>query len=208
MMFLGYLDDDVWKALAELSYFYRQLCAKEIKKAMMEKLEKEIPVLICKLEKIFPPGFFNPMQHLLVHLPYEAKVGGPVQYKWMYHIERALKYLRAMVGNKARVEGCIAEAFSLKEISYFSSVYFVDEHNVNAPTIRYNVDDNPPTSDLKIFQWRGTTSSSSSTPYYILKKNELLLCSTCIPIWKRWNRISLSSTSRIGGLNNNLRTSN
>lgn len=208
MMFLGYLDDDVWKALAELSYFYRQLCAKEIKKAMMEKLEKEIPVLICKLEKIFPLGFFNPMQHLLVHLPYEAKVGGPVQYKWMYHIERALKYLRAMVGNKARVEGCIAEAFSLKEISYFSSVYFVDEHNVNAPTIRYNVDDNPPTSDLKIFQWRGTTSSSSSTPYYILKKNELLLCSTCIPIWKRWNRISLSSTSRIGGLNNNLRTSN
>jgi len=166
VMFRGYLDDDVWKALAELSYFYRQLCAKEIEKAMMEKLEKEIPVLICKLEKIFPPGFFNPMQHLLIHLPYEAKVGGPVQYRWMYHIERALKYLRAMVGNKARVEGCIAEAFSLKEISYFSSVYFVDEHNVNAPTIRYNVDDNPPTSNLKMFQWRGTTSSSSSTPYY------------------------------------------
>jgi hypothetical protein len=26
------LDDDVWKAFAELSHFYRQLCAKEIKK--------------------------------------------------------------------------------------------------------------------------------------------------------------------------------
>jgi hypothetical protein len=26
----GYLDDDIWEALAELSYFYRQLCAKEI----------------------------------------------------------------------------------------------------------------------------------------------------------------------------------
>jgi hypothetical protein len=45
----------VWKTLAELSYFYRQLCAKEIKKEMMEKLEKEILVLLCKLEKIFPP---------------------------------------------------------------------------------------------------------------------------------------------------------
>jgi hypothetical protein len=65
----------------------------------MEKLEKQIPVLVCKLEKIFPPGFFNPMQHLLVHLPYEAKVGGPVQYRWMYHIERTLKKLHAMVGN-------------------------------------------------------------------------------------------------------------
>jgi hypothetical protein len=70
---------------------------------MMEKLEKEISVLICKLEKIFPPGWFNLMQHLLVHILYEAKVGGPMQYRWMYHIERALKYLRAMVDNKARV---------------------------------------------------------------------------------------------------------
>jgi hypothetical protein len=99
---------------------------------MMEKLKNEIPVLICKLEKIFPPGWFNPMQHLLVHIPYEDKVGGPVQYRWMYHIERALKYLRAMIGNKATVEGSIAELFLLKEITYFSSIYFVQEHNVNA----------------------------------------------------------------------------
>ena len=76
VMFRGYLNDDVWSTLAELSYFYRQLCAKEIMKGMMEKLEKEVPVLLCKLEKIFPPGFFNPMQHLLIHLPYEAKVSG------------------------------------------------------------------------------------------------------------------------------------
>jgi hypothetical protein len=54
---------------------------------MMEKLEMEIPVLICKLEKIFSLEWFNLMQHLLIHIPYEAKVDGPVQYRWMYHIE-------------------------------------------------------------------------------------------------------------------------
>jgi hypothetical protein len=81
MMFHGYLDDNVWTTLAELSHFYKQLCAKEIKKDIMEKLEEEIPVLLCKLEKIFPTGWFNPMQHLLVHLPYEAKIGGPQQYR-------------------------------------------------------------------------------------------------------------------------------
>jgi hypothetical protein len=91
------------------------------------------------------------MQHLLVHIPYEAKVGSPVQYRWMYHIERALKYLRVMVGNKARVEGSIAESFLLKEVTYFSSVYFAEEHNVNALTLRYNVDEEPPLSDLKKF---------------------------------------------------------
>jgi hypothetical protein len=71
-MLRGYMHKDVWKTLVELSYFYKQLCAKEIKKEMMEKLEKEIPVLLCKLEKIFPPGWFNPMQYLLIHLPYES----------------------------------------------------------------------------------------------------------------------------------------
>jgi hypothetical protein len=151
VIFHGYLNDDVWNALAELSHFYRQLCAKEIKKEMMEKLEKEILMLIYKLEKIFPPGWFNPMQHLLVHLPYESKLGDPQQYRWMYHIERALKNLRAMVHNKARVEDCIIEKFKLKENTYFTSVYFAEYHNVNAPTMRYHVDEDIPCSDLQNF---------------------------------------------------------
>ena len=42
-----------------------------------DTLEKVAPVLLCKLEKIFPPGFFLPMQHLIVHLLSEARLGGP-----------------------------------------------------------------------------------------------------------------------------------
>jgi hypothetical protein len=117
VMFRGYFDDVVWMVLVELRYFYRQLCAKEIAVEMMQKLEKEIHMILCKMEKNFPPGFFNPMQHLLTHLPYEAKVGGHVQYWWMYHIERALRYLKSLVGNRTRVEGFIAEAFILKEVA-------------------------------------------------------------------------------------------
>jgi hypothetical protein len=48
------------------------------------------------------------MQYLLVHLPWEARVGGPVQFMWMYSQKRELKKLRVAVHNKARVEGCIA----------------------------------------------------------------------------------------------------
>jgi hypothetical protein len=124
---------------------------------MMEKLEKEIPVRLCKLEKIFPPEWFNPMQYLLIHLSYEAKVGGPVQYRWMYPLERALKRLRHMVGNKAGIEGCIAEEFKYKEIAYFTSVYFIEEHIVNAPTMWYHVHEDDPHSDLSIFKLRGMT---------------------------------------------------
>jgi hypothetical protein len=122
-------------------------------------------LILCKMEKIFPPGVFNPMQHLLIHLLYEAKVGGPIQYRWMYHIERALKYLKSMVGNRARVKGSIVGAFILKEVAYFSSVYFAEEHNVNAPTVWYNVDEEPPCRDLSIFASRGTTVGSSISYY-------------------------------------------
>jgi hypothetical protein len=101
------------------------------------------------------------MQHLLIHLPYEAKIGVPQQYGWMYHIERDLKKLRAMVGNKARVEGFITEEFNVKEISYFTCVYFVEYHNVNAATMWYHVDEDIPCSDLQFFQWKGTTVGAS-----------------------------------------------
>jgi hypothetical protein len=177
VIFRSYFDDDIWMVLAELSYFYRQLCAKEIVVEMMQKLEKEIPVLLCKMKKKFPPRFFNPMQHLLIHLPYEAKVGGPIQYRWMYRIERALRYLKPMVGNRARVEGCIVKAFILKEVAYFSNVYFAEEHNVNAPVIRYNVDEEPPCSNLSIFASRGTTVGSSTGYYSTTEERKAALLS-------------------------------
>jgi hypothetical protein len=68
----------MWKIFTKLNYLYRKICAKQVSKAMMQKLEKEIMVLVCKMEKIFPAGWFNAMQHLLVHLHWEAKVGGPM----------------------------------------------------------------------------------------------------------------------------------
>jgi hypothetical protein len=60
---------------------------------MMQKLEKKIMVLVCKMKKIFPLGGFNAIQHLLVHLPWEDRVGGPAQFRWMHSQERELKNL-------------------------------------------------------------------------------------------------------------------
>jgi len=77
-MVRGYVPENVWKVLAELSFFFRQLCAKEVSVKVVEELEKAAPLLLCKLEKIFPPGFFLSMQHLILHLPSEARMGGPV----------------------------------------------------------------------------------------------------------------------------------
>jgi hypothetical protein len=48
-----------WLALAELRYFFRLLCAKELSRTVITDLERMAPVLLCKLEKIFPPDFFR-----------------------------------------------------------------------------------------------------------------------------------------------------
>jgi hypothetical protein len=40
IMFYGYFNADMWKIFAEPNYFYRQICAKQVLKAMMQKLEK------------------------------------------------------------------------------------------------------------------------------------------------------------------------
>ncbi|KAL6586327.1 hypothetical protein OROMI_001315 [Orobanche minor] len=72
--FRDFLPENVWGPLTEVSNFFRSLCASEIRASEMEVLEKSIVQTICKLEKIFPPSFFDSMEHLVIHLPYEAKV--------------------------------------------------------------------------------------------------------------------------------------
>jgi hypothetical protein len=57
----------------------------------------------------------------------------------MYSLERELEKIRVTVHNKARVEGCIAEAFACKEITNFSSKYFSRANNVNAHMTRYHI---------------------------------------------------------------------
>lgn len=82
------LPDNIWIALTELSESFRALSSSTLRVDDMRRLEASIVVTICKLEKIFPPSFFDSMEHLPVHLAYEARVGGPVQYRWMYPFER------------------------------------------------------------------------------------------------------------------------
>ena len=51
-------------------------------------MKSDIVVILCKLEMIFPPAFFDIMVHLAIHFPNEVLLGGLVQNKWMFHTER------------------------------------------------------------------------------------------------------------------------
>ena len=83
-----FLPRHVVDALTELSNIFRELRAKVLNKDDLDRLQDQIALTLCKLEQIFPLAFFDIMVHLPIHLVWEAKVGGPIQYRWMYPIER------------------------------------------------------------------------------------------------------------------------
>ena len=63
-----------------------------------------------------------------------------MQFRWMFCFERQLGKLKSTVRNKARVEGCITEAFALKEICHFSSKYF-ESKNLKSKSLLYHQPD-------------------------------------------------------------------
>ena len=82
---------------SELSLFFKMITSPKFKTSDMMKLESEIPVILCKLEKIFPPSFFDCMEHLPVHLPYETRIAEPVQYRRMYPFERYMYVIQLIL---------------------------------------------------------------------------------------------------------------
>jgi len=122
----GFLDRDIYEAIAELGRFFRELCSRTLNKDVLVQMKKEIPIILVKLEKIFPPTFFDVMIQLVVHLPDEALLQGRVQYGWMYPIERWLYTLKRYVRNRSGPEGSIAEAYIADECLTFCSKYMDD----------------------------------------------------------------------------------
>ena len=69
---------EVWEPITKLCLFFRELTVTTLNENDLIRLDKDIPVILCKLERIFPPSFFDSMEHFLVHLAYEARISGPI----------------------------------------------------------------------------------------------------------------------------------
>ncbi|KAM3251583.1 hypothetical protein P3L10_005653 [Capsicum annuum] len=73
------LPQNVWQPLTELSLFFKDLTSTTITEEQMRQLEENIPLILTKIERIFPPSFWDSMEHLPIHLAYEEHLAGPVQ---------------------------------------------------------------------------------------------------------------------------------
>ncbi|XP_013608188.1 PREDICTED: uncharacterized protein LOC106314941 [Brassica oleracea var. oleracea] len=127
--FSALLPRNVHETIAGISVFFRDLCSRVVTEEGINNLKTNAPVSMCNLEKIFPPSFFDVMEHLAIHLARELELGGPVQYRWMYIFERYMHHLKKMVKNQSRVEGSIVAQVINEETAIFAENYFPPVHS-------------------------------------------------------------------------------
>jgi len=95
-----------------------------------------------------------------VHMAYDAKLGGPVQYRWMYPFERFMGDSKRAIKNRARVEISICVVYVHKETSYFFSHYFIDHVHVQTTT-RNDVENERDSMTLSVFNLPGRHSGKT-----------------------------------------------
>jgi hypothetical protein len=71
-------------------------------------LERRHFETLCLLEAIFPPSFFDLMQHLTSHLAREIWFLGTSYLHQMFQYERFYGFLKSLVHNRLFPEGAIA----------------------------------------------------------------------------------------------------
>ncbi|XP_040960172.1 uncharacterized protein [Gossypium hirsutum] len=137
----GVVKKKVLCVITNLSDFFKRLYVKSLDPQEVDQLQIQVVLTLCEMEKIFPPSFFTIMIHLIIHLPMEAKLGGPVQYRCMYPIERYLMGLKASVRNRVYPEGSIPEGYIVSKCLTFCSRYFSDMETIFSRPPR-NIDGN------------------------------------------------------------------
>ncbi|CAM8886824.1 unnamed protein product [Rhodiola kirilowii] len=100
-----YLPHYVVEPLISLSRWFQKLCCKELMVRDVTQIKDGIIMILYKLEMVFPPAFFTIMVHLLIHLPEQVLLKGPVHYSWMYPIERQLGEYKRSVRNSGFSRG-------------------------------------------------------------------------------------------------------
>ncbi|XP_074373719.1 uncharacterized protein LOC141714076 [Apium graveolens] len=109
--------------IIRLCFFFNSLCSKVVDVSKLDKLQSDVILTLCELEKNFHASFFDVMIHLIVHLVWELRLCGPVCYRWMYAFEQFNKVMKSYVRNRYHPEGCIAESYLREESVEFCTEF-------------------------------------------------------------------------------------
>ena len=103
---------------------FHRICSKVLNPAEMQDLKTFAAEILCLFELHFPPGFFDVMSHLVIHLVQELELCGPVHGRWCYGIERYLGVLTSYVRDRSKPEASMASGYVVDEALGFCTEYF------------------------------------------------------------------------------------
>nr|GEV45276.1 hypothetical protein [Tanacetum cinerariifolium] len=78
-----YLPANVAKPIIKLCLFFKKIFFQTLMEDDMLKAQSKVVDIMCNLELIYPPGFFDIMIYLVMYLPLEALEGGPILPRWI-----------------------------------------------------------------------------------------------------------------------------
>ena len=126
----GIMHPRVRKTITQLCLLFNKLCGKVFDVKSLDKIEEEAVLILCKLEMLFPPSFFDIMVHLIVHIVREIRICGPVYLRWMYPIERYMKILKGYVKNQRHPKISIVQRYIAEESIEFCSERLLGDNDV------------------------------------------------------------------------------
>ena len=84
----GFAHKDISIVLFELGSFFQDLCSKTLKRSELEKLEECIVLILCKLERFFPPALNGILNSLInkfqecFHPYFPVGIVVPIKVRW------------------------------------------------------------------------------------------------------------------------------
>jgi hypothetical protein len=104
----------------KLCSFFNAISQKVADPMKLTKLQYDLILVMCNLETIFPPSFFDLMPHILVHIVHKMKYMGPVCLHQIYPFERFMTVLKKYVHNQSHPEGCMVQGWAIEEVIVLS----------------------------------------------------------------------------------------
>lgn len=78
---------------------------------------------MCEMKQYLPSAFFKAQEHYLIHQVEEIEKCGPIHTRSMWMVERHLKYLKALVRQRACLKGSMVEGYMVCHTMVYISQY-------------------------------------------------------------------------------------
>jgi hypothetical protein len=131
--------DSGWLKLVvtRLCYFFSVVWKKVISEEELDHLQTHIKETMCILEMVFPPSYFNSLEHFMMHIVDQIFALGPVYLHHMFPFERMIYVMKKFVRTRSHPEGSMIEGYTTEEIIECCADYIKDGRSIGLPVSRH-----------------------------------------------------------------------